>query len=71
MSVLLPILSQAPTFLQDGGLIALEVGDGQAEEVAEAMRETGAYRDVRICPDLAGRDRVVSGVASSQDSKDL
>jgi release factor glutamine methyltransferase len=71
LDVLLPLLSRAPAFLEAGGLIALEVGEAQADQVARAMQETGGYRAVRVRPDLAGRDRVVLGVASSRNSKDL
>ena len=41
--------------------LVLEVGDGQAAEVATALEYLG-YRDVRVTPDLAGIDRVVEGV---------
>ena len=40
--------------------LALEVGDGQAEGVARALRAAG-YEDVVVTPDLAGVDRVVEG----------
>ncbi len=40
--------------------LVLEVGDGQAEGVAGALRAMG-YDDVRITADLGGTDRVVEG----------
>jgi release factor glutamine methyltransferase len=40
--------------------LVLEVGDGQAKEVASALKEAG-YDEVTITPDLAGTDRVVEG----------
>ena len=40
--------------------LVLEVGDGQAEEVASVLRAAG-YDGVTITPDLAGTDRVVEG----------
>ncbi len=40
--------------------LVLEVGDGQAAEVAESLRAAG-YRDVAITNDLAGGERVVEG----------
>ena len=40
--------------------LVLEVGDGQAGEVAAAL-EAASYRDVRITRDLAGVERVVEG----------
>ena len=42
------------------GFLVLEVGLGQAGEVAWALRAAG-YGDVRITPDLAGIERVVEG----------
>jgi release factor glutamine methyltransferase len=40
--------------------LVLEVGDGQAPEVSDALRDLG-YADVRITRDLADRERVVEG----------
>jgi release factor glutamine methyltransferase len=40
--------------------LVLEVGDGQAERVADALTSLG-YSDVTISPDLSGRARVVEG----------
>lgn len=39
-------------------LLAFEVGDGQAQEVADLCRSSG-YDDIRVIPDLAGIDRVI------------
>ena len=46
--------------LRPGGVLLLEVGDGQATEVAESLRALG-YEQVGTTPDLAGRERVVEG----------
>ena len=40
--------------------LVLEVGDGQAADVARALA-AAEYRDVRVTADLAGFDRVVEG----------
>jgi release factor glutamine methyltransferase len=40
--------------------LVLEVGDGQAADVAQVLESAG-YRDVRITKDLAGLERVVEG----------
>ena len=40
--------------------LVLEVGDGQADDVAQVLRFAG-YADVLVTPDLAGVDRVVEG----------
>jgi release factor glutamine methyltransferase len=63
MDVVLPLIGGAAQFLLPGGLLALEVGDGQAGRVARGVEETQAFREIRIRPDLAGRERVVLGVA--------
>lgn len=63
LDVLLPLVTGASGFLHPGGLLAVEVGEGQAGRVARAMEETQAFREIRIRPDLAGRERVVLGVA--------
>jgi release factor glutamine methyltransferase len=41
-------------------LLVFEVGDGQADHVADALASLG-YADVAITPDLAEEDRVVEG----------
>jgi release factor glutamine methyltransferase len=50
----------AVTVLDDGGALVLEVGEGQAAEVARLLAELG-LRDIRVTPDLASRERVVEG----------
>jgi len=71
LDVLSPLLRQAPGFLASGGLLALEGGDGQASGVARLMEEAGAYAEIHLRPDLAGRSRVVLGVASGTENVDL
>lgn len=53
------LVDGAPAHLQPGGLLALEVGLGQAEVVAKRMRAT--LQQVRIINDLTDRPRVVLG----------
>jgi release factor glutamine methyltransferase len=47
--------------LRPGGVLVLEVAEGEAARVAGLLRELG-YLDVTVTPDLAGRERVVEGV---------
>jgi release factor glutamine methyltransferase len=54
------VASGALGVLEDGGAIVLEVGDGQAPSTADLLTALG-YVDVRVTPDLAGRDRAVEG----------
>ena len=54
------ITGQAGEYLYPGGMLFLEIGCEQAGAVTELMKNAG-YRDVTVCKDLAGLDRVVSG----------
>jgi release factor glutamine methyltransferase len=46
--------------LAPGGVLVLEVGDGQAPSVTAGLRALG-YTEVETTADLAGRERVVEG----------
>ncbi|HUP52706.1 MAG TPA: peptide chain release factor N(5)-glutamine methyltransferase [Longimicrobiales bacterium] len=54
------IVEGAPSVLRPGGLLALEVGDGQADTVAALVRDCGGCREVAVHRDLAGKERVVA-----------
>lgn len=53
------IAREAPVYLEEGGSVILEVGDGQATRVADILEGAG-LSDVAIASDLAGVARVVS-----------
>lgn len=53
------IAKEAPEFLRKEGLLLLEIGSDQKEDVETLLEQTGAYADIRCIPDLAGLDRVV------------
>jgi release factor glutamine methyltransferase len=55
-----PTFSDAPEVLAGARAIAVEIGAGQAVEVAEMMRDAG-FGEVTVREDLAGIDRVVVG----------
>jgi release factor glutamine methyltransferase len=55
-----PTFSDAPAG-PDAAAIAVEIGEGQALEVAELMRDAG-FGEVEVREDLAGIERVVVGV---------
>ena len=59
MDVLAPLVDGAPAHVRPGGLLAVEVGLGQAARAAERIRETGAFDEPRIRRDLTGRERIV------------
>ncbi len=58
LEVIREIVRGAPARLRPGGLLALEVGLGQAAEVA-AIVEGHGFENVRVRKDLAGRARMV------------
>jgi release factor glutamine methyltransferase len=58
LDVVRRLIEQAPARLCRGGHLALEVGGGQAPEVAELARAAGASA-VEVQRDLAGHERVV------------
>jgi release factor glutamine methyltransferase len=59
LDVLRRIAEEAPAHLGPSGLLALEVGAGQAKAVAAMLESSRAYRLVRIVRDYSGRERFV------------
>jgi len=53
------LLDEAPEFLTPGGLLALEVGLGQADRLRRMALVGGGYDWIRTTPDAAGIERVV------------
>ena len=51
------LAAEALRWLRDGGVLAVETGASQGRALADALSRS--FRDVRVEPDLAGRDRVV------------
>ena len=54
------IISDAPKFLLNGGLLAVEIGINQANSVKKLFEQEN-FADIQIFKDLAGIERVVSG----------
>ncbi|MBX3230417.1 MAG: peptide chain release factor N(5)-glutamine methyltransferase [Labilithrix sp.] len=55
------ILDGAPAYLEAEGVLALEIGAGEAEAAVALFAERG-YREVRVDRDYAKIERVVSGI---------
>lgn len=55
------IVAEAPRFLDPDGVLAMEIGAGEAEATAAIYTEHG-FRDVAIARDYGKIERVVSGV---------
>lgn len=55
------IIEKAGSYLYPEGMLFFEIGCDQAEDVGSLMMAAG-FREVTVCRDLAGLDRVVHGV---------
>lgn len=55
------MIREAEEYLNQGGILAFEIGYDQEEPVSRLMREQG-YSQVQVIPDLAGLDRCVTGI---------
>lgn len=56
------LISTAGQYLQSGGLLALEIAYDQADAVRKLLWANGEYKAVKLTRDLAGHERVVTGV---------
>jgi release factor glutamine methyltransferase len=56
------IARDAAAHLRPGGRILLEIGPTQAAAVTSLLQEQG-FAEVRVLPDMDGRDRVVAARA--------
>jgi release factor glutamine methyltransferase len=53
------LIPRAAVHLNPFGWLLLEIGIGQARDVAELFREAGGYDNISITPDPGGIERVV------------
>jgi release factor glutamine methyltransferase len=60
LDVVRRLVKEAGSRLNPGGVLALEVGAGQAPQVAALMKD-GGLRDIRVEKDLGGIERAVAG----------
>ena len=56
------IAIEAPLYLKSGGLLALEAGYGQAEEISSLLNKGGAFTSTGVVQDLFGVDRILWAV---------
>lgn len=59
------LIEESPRYLKAHGALFVEVGEAQAELVAELFRMAN-FKEVTTLPDYAGISRVVSGCSSSE-----
>ena len=57
------IIPEAADYLRTGGMLFLEIGYDQAEQVGALMKDAGYY-EVRTIKDYCGNDRIVCGIKS-------
>lgn len=62
LSISARIIREAPRHLRKRGVLAMEVGAGQADEVASLFEKAG-FVEVEKARDYGGHERVVSGIA--------
>jgi len=60
LSVIEVIVSEAAAYLKNGGRLVMEIGYGQAADVAALIERSGNLKLVKIARDLAGIERVVT-----------
>ncbi|GAB4289185.1 MAG: peptide chain release factor N(5)-glutamine methyltransferase [Myxococcota bacterium] len=60
LNIILRLVSGSSSYLKPNGLLALEIGDGQAEAVRKILVETG-FGNIKIKPDLRGIPRIAYG----------
>lgn len=53
------IAAESTDYLSDGGMLIMEIGFDQAEDVTKLLQENGFY-DIEVIKDLAGLDRTIS-----------
>ena len=53
------IARDASMHLKSGGILALEIGCDQADDVKMLLSEASTYREAAVVKDLAGLDRVI------------
>jgi release factor glutamine methyltransferase len=61
LAILRRLVAEAPRFLEPGGVLAVELGAGQAPAVSELFAGAG-FTEVERRRDYAGHERVVSGI---------
>ncbi|MBN2097798.1 MAG: peptide chain release factor N(5)-glutamine methyltransferase [Candidatus Omnitrophica bacterium] len=53
------IVQQAPDYLRPDGMLAFELGDGQAEAVKEIFAQSGGFSLIKLVRDYNDRERVI------------
>lgn len=62
------LISQAPSYLREGGWLLLEIGQNQREMVSKLIEEEGTFLKSECVPDLSGFERVVKAQKNKRPS---
>lgn len=60
------IIKEAPDCLKKEGILMLEIGHDQREELCSLIEESGRFEEIRALKDLAGRDRIIVAVLAGK-----
>jgi len=60
------IAQEAPSHLRKGGVLMMEIGYNQGEDVSKLLEETERFEKVVCLKDLAQKDRIVAGILKSK-----
>lgn len=66
LDVVRALIRGAPPHMNEGALLALEIGMTQARAVKAIIDATASFEDVCIARDLSGRDRIVTAIRKKQ-----
>ena len=57
LDIIRRILAEAGNYLAEDGLLLMEIGEKQTEEVLRLAAESGQFKEIAVKKDLAGLDR--------------
>ena len=61
------IIRSAPPYLKPGGILILEIGHDQREQITLFVSEVGGYDDIQFSKDYSGYDRIFQLRKESSD----
>lgn len=64
------LIPQSAELLREGGLLALEIGHDQGEEILSLLSSDGFWQDVELKQDGGGRDRIIFARLKSEERED-
>jgi release factor glutamine methyltransferase len=60
------LIATAPQFASSGALFLMELSPEQADTACQRLTDAGAYTDITVAKDLAGRPRVAKAIVNGQ-----